>query len=55
MPTRSRLAEDLMALAALIVVGVTSVFFLNYIAASFYASIIHYGPFELARALGGMH
>ena len=51
----SSVAEDLTASVALLVMGIASVGFVGYMAASFYASLIQYGPFEIIRAMGGLH
>ena len=51
----SSVAEDLTASVALLVMGVASACFIGYMAANFYASLIQYGPFEIIRAMGGLH
>ena len=48
-------SENLTACAALIVAGIGSVFLVGLLAADFYASLMHYGPFEIVRALVGLH
>lgn len=51
----SSVAEDLTASVALLVMGAASICFVGYLAANFYASLIQYGPFEIIRAMGGLH
>ncbi|MCA9152791.1 MAG: hypothetical protein KDA92_25985 [Planctomycetales bacterium] len=51
----SRVAEDVTAAMALLAMGVASVSFIGYFAANFYASMIQHGPFQIIRALGGLH
>ncbi|MCA9201289.1 MAG: hypothetical protein KDA87_27295 [Planctomycetales bacterium] len=54
-PTASRSIEDVLTSATVLLMGAASICFVGYLAVNFYGSMIQYGPFEVIRALGGLH